>query len=461
MFQNKTQVDVVAVLMLLGESTIWKIIWSRLRSQRRHLTNFVFSISPGWAPLAATLLAWLSDADRPPNLIFDRCPDGATDSKLLLTNLNSGATHSADSAVLQNIWQTWIRANVVEPENLGRTAGESWRPKGTKKVGVVDVDVDNLKIGSRLALYTQLGCLVLQFGGACVVAFLSRSPEVVIVLLIALTAQSLLLFAILPHEKTWYKAWRRYRSAPVMLHKGHDSTCTLIVRKTRHKGQIVSLEEFCWSFESPRIARDLVKPGLAAASFTLFVLQIIAIGWMSQQSRIYYLIFGLLGLLANVVEGMVPGEWRRAYRDAFSGPSNCSPAASTLMSTVGILVAGKFPSGLEASKRLYPANSRFTNSLADLQTGFERSMCPECQLLIRDPFVSPETIPCTGDQRTGDSGGCTEMIHGLSKEADDKQLSDGYAAVYHLLVALRGSHNPPSIETAGKILTGSFYPWSF
>lgn len=84
MFQNKAQVDVVAVLMLLVESTIWKIIWSRLRSQRRNLTDLIFSILPGWAPLAATLLAWLSDADRPPNLIFDRCPDGATDSNLLL-----------------------------------------------------------------------------------------------------------------------------------------------------------------------------------------------------------------------------------------------------------------------------------------------------------------------------------------------------------------------------------------
>jgi hypothetical protein len=75
--------------------------------------------------------------------------------------------------------------------------------------------------------------------------------------------------------------------------------------------------------------------------------------------------------------------------------------------------------------------------------------------------VSPETTPCTGDQRIGDSGGCTKMIYGLSKEADDKQLSDGYAAVYRLLVALRGLHNPTSIETARKILTSSFYPWPF
>lgn len=131
---------------------------------------------------------------------------------------------------------------MVEPENLGTNAGETWRPKGTKKVGFVDVDVDNLKIGSRLAFYTQFGRLVLQFRGACAMAFPNRSPEVIIALLVAPTARKDMVQSV----------------ASVSIHagmqlKGHDSTCTLTVRKARHKSQIVSLEKFCWSFESPRM----------------------------------------------------------------------------------------------------------------------------------------------------------------------------------------------------------------
>ena len=52
LFQNKTQVDVATVLMLLGEATIWKAMWTRMRGRRSHWTHYIYAISPGWAPLA-------------------------------------------------------------------------------------------------------------------------------------------------------------------------------------------------------------------------------------------------------------------------------------------------------------------------------------------------------------------------------------------------------------------------
>lgn len=323
----------------------------------------------------------------------------------------------------------------------------------------MDIDVDALKIGNRLSVFIQSLGLIVQLGGACVVAVLVRSPEVVIVLIVALMAQCLLLLAILPHEQTWYRAFRKYRSVPVMLHKGNDTTAALIVRKARHQGRIISLEEFCWDFETQRTVRDLLKPTLAMASFALFVLQIIVVGWMTPKNRIFYLGFGLLGLLANIIEGILPAEWKRAYHDAFSGPSNCSPTKSSLMSTVGILIAGKFPARIDASKQLYPTNARFENTLKELTSEFGKALCPECEVLIRNPFILSQTSQCSGMNGISGNRGCLDTLLGMLRDTENKQLSDAFAAVYHLLVALKGLKHRPAIETAEKGLTSQFYSW--
>src|SRR6266498_3554245 len=60
LFQNRSQVDAVSVLVLLGEATVWKAIWGRFRSRRAHWRHWVFAISPGWTPLAASLFANMS-----------------------------------------------------------------------------------------------------------------------------------------------------------------------------------------------------------------------------------------------------------------------------------------------------------------------------------------------------------------------------------------------------------------
>ena len=54
LFEGKAQVDVVTVLMLLGEAAIWKVIWGRFRSRRVHWKIWLFAVSPGgrlWQPL--------------------------------------------------------------------------------------------------------------------------------------------------------------------------------------------------------------------------------------------------------------------------------------------------------------------------------------------------------------------------------------------------------------------------
>jgi hypothetical protein len=91
MYEDRSNLDVISVLMLLGEATIWKVVWSRFRSRRTHWKQWLFPISPGWTPLAGSLFAAMNRSAGPPNLIFDRPPEGAIIDGLILMNLDSGA----------------------------------------------------------------------------------------------------------------------------------------------------------------------------------------------------------------------------------------------------------------------------------------------------------------------------------------------------------------------------------
>src|SRR5204862_7103000 len=117
---------------------VWKAIWGRMRAQRLHWTHFVFTISPGWVTLASSIFASMATDGKSNNLIFDRIPEGCSEPGLLMTNLDSGASHSADNVILQNIWQAWSRGI------------DERRPNDevdlTKEVGMLDVWIDRLTL---------------------------------------------------------------------------------------------------------------------------------------------------------------------------------------------------------------------------------------------------------------------------------------------------------------------------
>jgi hypothetical protein len=457
MFQNKTQVDVVTVLMLLGEATIWKAIWGRSRSRRIHWTHFIYSISPGWAPLAGSLFAALNGSASPPNLIFDRIPEGSVDSNLFLTNLNSGATHSAQNTILQNIWQTWNRG---PRENARRCSQNVEAFDLTREVGVIDVDVDSLNLERTVPLGLQLTCLSIQFGGSIIMFCLGLSSELLIVFTVAMLGQLLLLVAIIPPKKAWYKAVRGHRPAAIMLHKGRDSMGVLILRKVTQRGRQISLEELCWDSQSVESGFDtFVKTATAGTSFLFFIFQIILVGWMSSESRIYYLIFGLLGLVATTIEAAIQPNWSKAYALAFSGNPRCAPLKSSLMSAVAMLIAGQFPAAVETAKLLYPANARFTKSLQDLTAILDEIVCQECRQAIRNRPALEEIHRCLRMDSSKVPNECSAILAERAKEVDSKQLSDGLAAVCHFLCSLNSSTSQYTVETSNKILTAVRHVW--
>jgi hypothetical protein len=456
MFPNKSQVDVATVLMLLGEATIWKVIWCRLRSRRVHWTHFVHSIAPGWAPLAGSLFAALNGCDGPSNLIFDRPPEGLTDANLFLTNLNSGATHSAQNTLLQNIWQTWNRG----PRKNARGSSQGRDPFDlTREVGVVEVDLDALNLESSSPLYTHIVCLLIQFGGSIVIACLYLSLELLVVLTVAFIGQLLLLTAITPHEGAWYKAVRGHRPPPIMLHKGRDSMGVLIVRKARQNRRLISLEELCWDSQALRNELDFVKLAAAGASFLLFIFHMILVGWMSPDTRIYYLIFGSLGLIANTLEAVFQPNWSKAFALAFSGKSRCAPEKSSLISGVAILLAGQFPAAIETAKLLYPSNARFSKSLQDLGNIFDEILCQQCRHAIRDDLDPGQVHHCLRISSSTASNECSAILAGRAREVESKQLSDGLAAVCHFLSSLNGSTSQHSVETSYKIAGAEKHVW--
>ena len=157
MFDNRSQIDVVSVLLLLGEATIWKAVWSRFRFRRSPWKQWLFAVAPGWAPFAGTVFAAVNGSKGPPNMIFDRPPEGIIDTNLILTNLNSGASHSANHVILQDVWQTWDRGPRAQRQSPP-IKEESYDV--SRAVGVVDVDFTAMQLQSGWAVWLQCGCLV-------------------------------------------------------------------------------------------------------------------------------------------------------------------------------------------------------------------------------------------------------------------------------------------------------------
>lgn len=187
-FQDKSQLDVISVILLLGEATIWKAIWSRFRSTRSTWKQWIFSVSPGWTPLAASIFAAMNGSLSPPNLIFDRSPEGVKE-ELLLTNLNSGATHAASNVILQNIWQVWNRG----PRQNHKLRDKNQKYDVTRDVGVVDVDISALKLQHSWAVWIQASALLVQLVVSCTLSFFGWSFEVFTTFCVALCGQLLLI----------------------------------------------------------------------------------------------------------------------------------------------------------------------------------------------------------------------------------------------------------------------------
>jgi hypothetical protein len=380
LFQNTLQIDVATVLLLLGEGVIWKLIWSRCRSRRQHWKHWIFAISPGWTPLAGSLVAALSGTLHPANLIYDRPPEGSIDSGLVLTHLSSGASHAANNTILQNIWATWEHG----PRAKHQATSRGSKYDMTREVGVVEVNIDALHLENRLALRLQALSLFLQIAGSVVMAAVSRNFEPLVVVLMNLTGQAMLVYAITPREAVWRRAVRGHRGQPIMIHRNLDSQGVLIVRRAQVNDKEISLEEYAWKSPTPRNAMDTVKAIAAGLAFLVLIIQIILIGWMQTQSRAMYAILGAIGLAVNTVEAFSSPDWWHSYRQAFTGNPLCTPRNSSAMGAVGVLVAGRFAAHRTAAKMLYPDNPRFADSLSALQSVFDSILCHKCRDQIRN-----------------------------------------------------------------------------
>ena len=448
-FQNKLQLDVVTVLLLLGETTIWKIIWTRFRFRRSSWKQRLYAIAPGWAPMAGSVFASMQAARGPSNLIYDRPPTEAINARLMVTNLNSGASHAAENVILQNVYQAWARG----PRGRHRVARtrESKGYEIKREVGIVDVDIDKMRSPGNWPLYLQCSCLLVQITISLVLGLLGLSLEVFTVFLVALTAQGLLLTAVTPRKAGWdHRDLTVHKSPPLMFHMGMDSTSILFVRSARKDGRLFSLEEYCWESQTLRNYKDVLKMIVAGLSFLVFAFQLILIGWMSAKSRLLFLILGSLGLVANAIEGAMEPDWEHIFSTSYSGDAFCEPRQATTMAAVGVLLAGKFSAGESVSKLLYPDNARFDKSRADFTEVFDNDVCVNCQRKINFNVYAEENSP----QNVGclKVGGelCSAKLEKRVGTIESKQIKDGVATVCHFLRLGTEEEDLPRVETEAK-----------
>ena len=455
LFRGNPQVDVVTVLMLLGEEAIWKVIWGRFRSRRIHWKQWVFAVSPGWTPLAASLFTAVSGSLHAPNLIFNRVPNDAIDPGLVLTNLNSGASHAATNVIIQNIWQTWNGG----PRAQQRRSEARSPFDMTREVGLVDVHIDKLLLENKTTWWFQLISLLIQILGSLIAGIVYNSIEPFVVLIIALLGQSLLLASVVPRPEAWFMMTRGKRPCPIMLHKGLDSMGALFIRRVQMNGREISLEEFRWDSQVPRNANDKIKLSVAGFAFLIFTMQIILVGFMDQTGRLTYLVFGGLGLIANTLEAASSYRWSTTFASAFSGKALCAPDKSSLMAAVAVLLAGRFPAAVQVAKLLYPDNSRFGESLRDLQRSLDGMLCEECRNIIRlsRPFSSNHMHRClwrlTGERL------CPDRLARGVDQVESKQLKDGMATLCHYLRFVSFQTSLPPIETASATQTAARHAW--
>ena len=458
-FKNTSQIDVATVLMLIGEATIWKAAWSRMRGTRRHWTHYIFAVSPGWTPLAGTLFTAMNGGARPFNLIYDRIPEGCGDKGLQLTNLLSGATHAADQTILQNIWESWT--NGMEARATARRPEHEFDI--TKQVGFMDVNLDQLTVSKPLAVALQLACLAAQIIAAAVFFVLRKNGEVLILFLMTLTCQLLLIYAITPRSVMWDKALRGHRGPAVMLHKGSNTSKALIIPRAYLNGANVSLEEFCWSSKVVPSFLDRVKTAMAGISFLALVLSMLMIGWMENTGKVLYLIIGMVGLISYILDATMQPNWTKCLDQAFYGIEACAPINSSLMGCVGILIAGQFSAANDTATRLYPDNARFRDTIQSLENAFS-SLCPNCRKVIREGFSARFAHPCTQEDKKHlgavIDNVCTVDLTRRAEACDktQKQLSDALASVARLLSASQRS-DPVTIHTAMKTDPNVRHSW--
>lgn len=451
MFQNTSQLDVTTVLMLIGEATIWKAVWTRMRGRQAHWTHYLFAVSPGWTPLAGTLFAAMNGGVRPFNLIYERIPEGCCDRGLKLTNLNSGATHSADQTILQNIWETW--SNGVDALSGSRLHENELDI--TKEVGVMSVDLDQLKVSKPLAIGLHSTCLVLQVSIAIVTFIAHLNQEVLVLVIITLCCQALLIAAVTPRSVAWERMLRNYRSSAVMLHKGHDSTRVLIIPRAYLRRNAVNLEELCWKPPFTPDAIDKVKVAMAAIALLGLALSILMVDWMEGPGRTIYLVIGALGFFANALDATMLPNWTIAFGRSFNGAERCAPYKSSLMGGVGVLVAGRFSCAIDVAGLLYPNNLRLRDTLQSLRYAFD-TVCTNCRLVIREGFDVRPANKCTQTKmdslpQEGADQTCAETMMEKARACDatQKQMSDALATVAKLLAASQGS-DKIDINTAEK-----------
>lgn len=448
MFEATMNLDVTTILLLLGESTIWTAVWSRFRFRRWHWTHMVFATSLGWAPLAATVFASMEGRRGPPNLIFDRIPEGVRSSGLLLTNLNSGATHEANHAVLQNIWQAWYRGpREYHQKKLGKQYDV------TRECGLVDVDVSKLALGFSWSLKLQATCLVAQLVVGIVLAVTDHTLETLVSLGITLAGQWLLLWAVTPSKKAWNgRDLTVHRPAPVMLHRGLNSSAVLIIRSSRAEDKAFSLEEFTFESQAIRDTTDRWRMVAAGCAFMIFLVQVMLVGWMQPVNRIAYCALNTMGLVANALEGSIQPNWLAIYERAFEGVAFCEPRSSTLMATVGLLLGAKFPASTTAAKLLYPDNTRFAGSLLEIQGIFDQILCKVCRSKFSDATAGGR--PCQVIGGPVCSNALRQVLAHGEIAAMSKQTKDAVAACVKFLESAKGDE----IKTR---VTGKFdyYHW--
>jgi hypothetical protein len=136
-------------------------------------------------------------------------------------------------------------------------------------------------------------------------------------------------------------------------------------------------------------------------------------------------ILGGIGLLTNSIEGAFEPEWTTLCNVAFVGEAFCEPEGSTLMSAVGILLAGGFAAAEPVSKLLYPDNERFLKSRNTLLSIFNDAVCDNCRHSIKEPVNNP----CL--RTKGES--CHVVLGAIVYDYQNKQIRDGIAAVCHYL----------------------------
>ncbi|MCJ1327322.1 hypothetical protein MMC10_003990 [Thelotrema lepadinum] len=455
MFRNQTQTDVTTVLMLLGESTIWQAIWMRFRSRRCHWKHWVFAVSPGWAPLAASLLTTIGSSTEPVNLVFDRVPESSLDRGLILTNLNSGASHSATNTVLQNVWNAWTHG----PRQRLRSTRRDEVFDVTREVGVVDLDLNKFSLESRTSFWTQFVCLIIQLTVSFLLAFLGWGFETFLGLVFSFVGQSLMLTAIFPSHNAWYMPVRAHRGHGVMLHRGLDSTGVLIIRTCRMKGREISLEEFVWKNHASRDISDALKVVSAVMAFVTLALNILLVGWMSVESRILYLGFGSLGMFANALQAACAPDWERAVRRSFTGVPCCAPTKSSLLSAVGILLAAKFPAAKDAAQALYPANHRFEQTVTELQNMLDEIVCSSCRDAIRYSAQESRLHQCERRQQSIRRSDCSQVTAAALQHVESKQHRDALATISYFLSTLNVNSQFPSLETTNLFRNKPLHNW--